>query len=77
MAVGGLALLAIMLGSGCHDTMPACVPRSTEACFCNTGGAGQQVCDDDGLDHGPCTCLPDAGTPDACVPDAGEDAQGT
>jgi len=59
-----IALLAVSLGSDCKDTTPECVPRSTAACFCSTGGAGQRVCDDDSLDYGPCTCLPDAGVLD-------------
>lgn len=65
----------VLFGSGCEnleDNTPVCVPGSTEECSCHTGAAGEKTCDEDGLGHGGCFCLPDAGADEAS--DAGVDA---
>jgi hypothetical protein len=67
--LAAIGLLGASLGSACDDTTPSCVPGTVASCYCNTGGAGQATCADDGLDYRGCACLPDAGV-DAPVTDA-------
>ena len=55
-----------------EDSTPACVPATPATCFCPTGGPGQKVCDEEGLDYGACTCSVDAGV-DAPTPPTPED----
>lgn len=63
-AIGTVAVLMLLM-TGCRyledDNTPVCVPATPEPCFCHTGGAGEKVCDDDGLGFGACTCVPDGG----------------
>lgn len=61
---------------------PKCVPGKTDACICNTGGAGVQTCGAAGT-WGPCACagapLTDAASDDAdtAASDDSEDDAGT
>lgn len=70
------AMIAIMIAAtviGCSDDeggAARCVPGRVEACPCGGGGAGTQVCADDGT-FGACVCAP--GDADGAVPD-GSDA---
>ncbi len=74
MRAPGLAVASILVAimGACSDdtfsdTIPACLPASTAACFCPTGAPGAKVCTDTGLEYGACACLPDAGL-DAAPP---------
>jgi hypothetical protein len=69
-----LAVAATLVSSSCKDTTPVCVPASKTACYCHTGGPGEELCADDGLSWGACSCLPDAGTDAAGPADAAPDA---
>jgi hypothetical protein len=51
------------------NNVPLCNPGTQNACTCNTGGSGEQVCHDDGQDYSACSCI-DAGVGDTAT-DAG------
>jgi hypothetical protein len=63
--VAAAFVAAALAGCG-KDTTPLCRPSTVEECWCDTGGPGEQVCNDKGDDYGDCTCLPE---------DAGVDAE--
>ena len=58
-----IALLILLLAAGCFDSdnTPSCIRGTTRACFCNTGGAGEQTCLSNNEGYDSCVCLPDAG----------------
>jgi hypothetical protein len=61
-----LATCLIVLGAGCHDNTPSCVPATVATgCLCNTGNFGYEVCSSNGLEYGACICGPPP--PDASV----------
>ncbi len=74
LAQGGCGLTDLLDD---NDNTPVCVPDAARNCDCPTGGSGQQLCDDTGLDYGACTCTVDgdagvdAGSPDSAPIDAG------
>jgi hypothetical protein len=72
IARAAAVILLLSLAPACDsDNTPECAPTVKQACYCDTGAPGEQVCDDDGLHFGGCVCLPDGGaSPDAGSPDA-------
>jgi hypothetical protein len=59
LAFSCVITLTLALGAGCGesvDSRPACVPGSTQGCYCPGLLSGVQICNVEGTGWGPCHC---------------------
>ena len=63
-----LLIAGLVIGAGCSDPAPACVPGASAACACPSGGSGAQVCRSDGTFE---ACVCDTAPSDGGVGDLG------